>query len=233
VLLVPGRPRALPQVDVTRLTFAMAFGHMWAKRGVYGLLIGYVTFGAMLVFGKGAWMPALIGRTWDLDAASAGVRIGALNLTCGPLGMLFGGYVMDRLAATGRDIRSYGLCAGLIATISVVLLPHMPTLNSMLAGHAVSLAFAGVFYVVGAATLAEITPQHMMGKITAAYLLLQGTASQTLGPLLIAALADTVFSERGAAAIGFGMSTASALIGTLSLGSLWLLMRQMRRRAVT
>lgn len=225
--ILPSRPatRAEP---ATAVTFAAAGSYMWANRKVYGALFTYGTFGAMLAFGKSAWAPAMLGRTWNLPPATVGYYVGMLTLTVAPVGLICGGYALDWLSGRGIDTRRYGMLAAVLSAATMIATPFMPTLATMLGVYALGLVFSGVFYTVGAATLTEITPLRMMGKVTATYLMLQGTLSQAGGPFLIAFLSDGVFHHQGRLAVCSATSAAGIVMGVPSILALGLLTRRMK-----
>jgi len=219
VRLAPAAGQGVRLIDAAR--------HMVRDGPVYGLLIAYVTLSSIVAFGNAAWIPAMLGRRWGLEPSQVGALFGAITLACAPVGLIGGGVILDRLAAAGRDVRLYGLLASAVAMAAYAAAPIAPTLTLTLGLYGFGLLFAGVFYSVGATTLAQITPGPLMGQVTAAYLLLQNLIGQGLGPSLTALLSKN-FS--GPSAIAYAMSLQTAVLGFASVIALLALTRSLRGR---
>lgn len=65
----------------------------------------------MCGYGIAFWLPSLMMRSFGLDLIGVGQFFGALLLTGGVAGVLFGGWIGDRLG--GRDRRYYALVPAL------------------------------------------------------------------------------------------------------------------------
>jgi MFS family permease len=89
------------------------------------------------------------------------------------------------------------------------------------------LLVAGAYQPVGACLLARVTPQRVMGKVTAIYLLVFTLLGRGLGPTLVAVISDNFFS--GPQALGFALGTASAGLMALGLVMIVVLLRRVRR----
>ena len=104
--------------------------------------------------------------------------------------------------------------------------PISPTILGMWIALYAQLVVAGAYTPVAASILAQITPQRLMGKVTAIYLLIFTLLGQGFGPLLVAAISDHFFSEPQA--LGFALGTASAILTALALVAILSLLRRAR-----
>jgi hypothetical protein len=86
---------------------------------------------------------------------------------------------------------------------------------------------AGAYQPVGASLLARVTPQRVMGKVTAIYLLVFTLLGRGFGPTLVAAISDNFFT--GPQALGFALGTVSAAAMLLGLVMIVVLLRRARR----
>jgi MFS family permease len=89
-----------------------------------------------------------------------------------------------------------------------------------------SLLLAACYYPVSASLLAQITPQRLMGKITAIYLLIFTLLGLGAGPTFVAMISDHFFA--GPQAIGYALGTASGVLIVTALVLAWGLLRWSR-----
>ena len=213
----PARPSVAVEKQIDSDGFvkstAAALSHMRANLSIYVPLILFVTFGAMSNFSKASWGPSLIGRTWEILPQNVGPMMGMIVLPFGVGGLLFSGFVLRWLTVRGRDIRSYGLYAAVFTAIGMVGMGLAPSLSFALVMIGVSSFFFGASYPVGASTLAEVTPVHLMGRVTAVYFIFQSLLGQALGPFLVAFGSERIFSGRTALANSFALWTGLFGVG--------------------
>jgi MFS family permease len=182
-----------------------ALRHVRQRLATYVPLVGYVTFGAMMSFGQSAWLPAMLGRKWGVAPDHLGPMLGAVTLVCGVLGLVLTGVMLRLMAANGRDIRSFGALAAIAAAAGLAGAAVMPNFAASMVSAGTGLFFVGASYPIGATTLSQITPVHLMGRVSAGYLMLQTLLGQALGPMLIALTAD-LFSGHGALPLAFALT---------------------------
>lgn len=227
----PERP-AVPsgeQVDSGSMLDGLgaALGHMRKHIVIFVPLILFVTFGAMSNFAKSAWVPALLGRTWDLAPQEVGPMMGSMVLACGLGGLLFSGFILNWLTVRGKDIRTYGLIATIGAAIGMVGIGIAPNLTIGLVMVGLSSFFLGTSYSVGATTLGEITPVRLMGRVTAIYFLFVSLLGQALGPFLVGFGSENMFT--GAHALASSFALFNGFFGVAMLISVLLLRQRLRR----
>jgi MFS family permease len=211
--------------------FAEALSHIRANWRPYLPLAGFVTCFYMVAISYGSWMPTIIARTWHLPPQQIGLFFGGCLLICAPIGAWGGGYLIDWLTRRGR--RDAAQIVGLwITAIFIpfgVAAPIVPGVGEMFFALAAQLLVAGAYNPVAASILAQITPQRLMGKVTAIYLLVFTLLGRGLGPLIVAAISDAFYS--GPQALGFALGTAAAILMAAALVAITLLLRRSRLAA--
>ncbi|WJJ94502.1 hypothetical protein [Neopusillimonas aromaticivorans] len=155
---------------------------------LYGIGIG----------GQFAWLPEAITRATDLPLSFIGKTLGMISIVATPLGLLFWGSVVDY--CSGRGMKNAPLKVGQIgtglaalATASFLFIDDL-TIGAVAFG--AQMFFYAIFAVAGGATMANITPSNMMGKLTALYYLLTNLFGLALGPSVIALVAGAFEGPR-------------------------------------
>jgi MFS transporter, Spinster family, sphingosine-1-phosphate transporter len=230
----PGRPPVRTdgqlQGDGMLTGLIAALRHMRAHLPVYLPLILFVTFGAMSNFAKTSWVPALLGRSWGLAPQEVGRMMGGTVLICGICGLLFSGFLLNWMTRRWHDIRIYGIVATIGAASGMVGVGLAPSLTVALVMVGLASFFLGTSHPLGAATLSQITPVHLMGRVTAIYFLFVNLLGQALGPFLVGYGSQNIFSGRTALASSFALFTG--LFGIAMVISIEVLRRQIRRNAL-
>ena len=206
--------------------FSEALRHMKTAWGQYAALILFVTcfFGTAISYG--AWMPTVIGRTWHLPPQTIGIFFGLTLLICAPIGAIGGGLAIDLLTKRGhRDAAELvGVWITAIFIPFGIWSPIAPSVFQMFFALAAQLLVAGAYNPVAASLLARITPQRVMGKVTAIYLFIQTLVARSLGPLMVGAASDLLFT--GNRAVGYALGTVAAVLMFIALAAIvWLLVR--------
>lgn len=205
-----------------------ALVHMRGHLGVYVPLILFVTMGAMANFSKSGWGAALLGRTWGLSPQEAGPLLGMIMLPLGIGGLVFSGFIINRISARGGDIRTYGLIATFGAAIGMVGMGLAPSLPFALVMVGLSSFFLGTSHAVGALSLSEVTPVRLMGRVTAIYFVFQSLLGQALGPFLVAFGSEKMFTGQTALAHSFALWTG--VFGVVMIAAVLVLRHQLRLR---
>ena len=229
VLTFRGPARVPARPGEAGVGFAEAMAHIAARWRAYLALAVFVTCFFAVAVSYGSWMPTIISRTWQLPPQRIGIFFGGALLICAPIGAWLGGAAIDRLSQRGR--RDAAALVGLWVTIIFIpfgiAAPISPTLNGLWFALGAQLLVAGAYQPVAASILAQITPQRLMGKISAIYLLVFTLLGQGLGPTLVAAISDSFFA--GPQALGFALGTAAAILMAIALLSIVLLLRRAQR----
>ena len=209
--------------------FREALDQIKAKWRVYLPLATWVTCFYGVAISYGSWMPTIISRTWHLPPAQIGLFFGGALLICAPIGAWCGGHAIDVLRRRGRPdaAEAVGFWITLIFIPFGIAAPIVPEVGQMFFALGAQLLVAGAYQPVGASLLAHITPQRLMGKVTAIYLLVFTLIGRGFGPLLVALISDNFFT--GDQALGFALGTAAAVLMSLALVMSVVLLRRARR----
>jgi MFS family permease len=152
---------------------------------------------AMAGYGGISWIPAFFIRTHGWEAAEVGKTYGAIMMLFGSTGIVFGGYLADRLAAGGRIDSK--MRAGMIAAIATIpfslaypLVPDGRWAMVLLAPLAFSLAMP---FGAAPAAMQEVMPPNMRGQAGALYLFVVNLIGIGMGAPTVGALTDYVFRD--------------------------------------
>ncbi|NML08164.1 MFS transporter [Sphingomonas sp. G-3-2-10] len=204
--------------------FGEAIRYMWAHRRTYAPLMIYTTLSTLVVFANGPWLPALVGRRFGMSLPEIGYTYGLVKLVAAPLGLLFVGFMLDRFAANGRAIGTFGIFTTIVTLIAFALVPFAPSAEATFAIKGVGLLFCGAYAAIGAIILAARTPVRLIGKVTVIYMLFQSVLGTGMGPLAAGFLSSSVLGG-DPMAIGGGMLLTTIGIGAPALVGLLVLRR--------
>lgn len=212
--------------------FSEALDHMKAEWRTYVPLAAWVTCFYGVAISYGSWMPTIIGRTWHLPPAQIGMFFGGALLICAPIGAWCGGHAIDVLRRRGRNDAAevVGVWITIIFIPFGIAAPIVPEVGQMFFALGAQLLVAGAYQPVGASLLAHVTPQRLMGKVTAVYLLVFTLLGRGFGPTIVALISDSFYT--GDQALGFALGTAAAVLMTIALVMIVVLLRRANRVAV-
>ncbi|MBX3566359.1 MAG: MFS transporter [Sphingomonas sp.] len=176
---------------------------------------------ALASFSLITWTPTVFIRLFEWPASSIGVAYGLILAGPGALGILFAGWLADRMAKVGGPgplkLASYAL-AGVIPLSLWVGLAISPGISiAALIGCSFLLAMP-----TGLAPLAiyQITPNEHRGQLIAAYLLAATLAGLGLGPTIVAGTKDLLFGDDLKIGLALALVTTLAAIAGFALLSL-------------
>jgi MFS family permease len=142
-----------------------------------------------------------------------------------PFGLLFGGWLADRLTAAGRDDANalVLLWSTVLLTPCAILFPLMLSAPLALAMQGGSLFFGAMGTGPGNAAIQVITPGRMRGTMTAFYIAVMNVLGNGLGPLTVALLTDRVFANE--AMLGKSMALSAAVLAPLGVLLCWIALK--------
>jgi hypothetical protein len=112
-------PRRHAATDRVSASFGSLVRHVRAHRGAYlSHNLGFALL-AFSGYGSSVWTPAFLQRDHGMSVAGSGIALGWIMAVAGTLGIVFGGWLGDRMLARGR--RDGTMRVGLLA--SVVWIP--------------------------------------------------------------------------------------------------------------
>jgi MFS family permease len=192
----PARRRP-PSSGTLRAAFRDCLGYMRAHWQVYTAHFVGFSLLAILFNAAGAWLPAYLMRVHELGPAQAGFWLGLIMLVAGIGGVLGGGWLGDRLAASGRPDGT--MRVGVIAAVGAIPFAATATVVEPLALSLALIAgylfFVSLPYGAAAAAIQIITPGRMRATASAVYLCLVNLIGLGIGPTLVALATDRVFGE--------------------------------------
>jgi MFS family permease len=197
---------------------------LWHELRINRLALSAVMLGTimnvMIVNAQLGWFPTLFTRVhhWPREKVAQ-----ALALVGTPLGLfsaVTAGWALSWLIRRGRrdgPILVMALqCA--VWTVFGTLKCLAPTPELTLAGHVITSLFATWAVTAALTALNEITPNALRGQVVAVYTLLTALVGIGLGPFLVGALLDHVFT--GPTGVGASLALVCAVGGLLGIAML-------------
>jgi MFS family permease len=141
-----------------------------------------------------SWYPTLLIRIHGLAASSAGVKLGVLYLSIGPLGAYSGARLVEEL----RDRGYADACPRALLLIALSLIPLscglLSTNEAMaLMASAPLILVLGSWLGVAASALQLITPNQMRGQVSALFHIFVNLIGLGVGPVAVALLTGHLF----------------------------------------
>lgn len=190
---------------------------LWRRKNFFAPHFLASASAALALLSLHAWMPTFLIRTYGLTPGQAGGGYGLAVLIGGIGGLLFGGWLSDRLASKGVQASHIVVARRLVlvAVLPAVCAPIAPTmtLTFLLAG-------IGIFGLAAAIALAPVAlqivvPNEMRGQVYAVYLLTLSLLGYAIGPTLVALATDFIFADE--ALVGRSMALVAGVGAPLSL----------------
>jgi MFS family permease len=168
-----------------------------SKARAYSSVCIGVSMNAALGFGSVIFLPFFFVRYHDMAPADVGITFGLISLVTGPLGLLFGGWLADRLYKKDRkDAHIWALMAAPLGfAIPSFTLPFIQDTTTAW----VVLAFSNFFINspsgVAFASLQIITPNQMRGQIISIYVMCTSIIGYGAGPFALGFFTDYIFGD--------------------------------------
>ena len=185
------------------------------------------TFGfaclALSGYGTSAWLPEFFIRTHGWTPARVGTSIGLATMILGPIGIMTGGWLGDRLLQKGYldSKMRVSLFAAMLWLPFGILCPLMPTGEGAFMMLLPALFLSSVHWGIAPAALQEFMPNQMRGQVSALYLFVINLIGLGLGPMVLALVTDKIFKSDQQIQYSLLLTTATATvlaIISLSLG---------------
>ncbi len=177
---------------------------------------------AIMAYGIGLWIPAFLGRSYNLSDAQVGHYIqlrGVVAIVFGMIGVVGGGWLCDVFQRRFDDgyVRVC-LIAFVFMGIGYGTFTLMPTPELAILMLIPATLGAAAPTAAGAAAVISIAPPHMRAQITALYYLVLNFVGLFVGPTAIALVTDYYFKDE--TKIRYSMwivATTFSIIGILLL----------------
>lgn len=187
-----------------------------ARAGFFGCLTGAVIAFSIYFTGLLGWMAVYLGRSFGWPPSRSGLLLGAVFLTFGVFGPLFGGFYVNRLRLGGvaqaplKAMLRLG-CISFPLSIMTTLMSD-PYLGIVCLG--LTVFFMMAMFSIAPLILQVSAPPQMRGQIAAIYFALLNTIAGGVGPLLIGAIAQ--YGLSGAGSIGNSLTIVA--VSTFPIG---------------
>jgi MFS family permease len=208
---------------------ASVWQHVRDHRGAFlGHNLGFALL-AFSGYGAGAWTPAFLQRVHKMGIAESGIALGWIMAIAGTLGIVFGGWLADFLAARGRRDATMivGVVAALVWIPAGVSYPLVASKDLALALMVPALFTSGMPWGAAAAAVQEMTPGPMRAQATAIYLFVINLIGLGVGPSAVAWLTERVFHDD--AAVGRSLAWVGLAAHVLAAAILWAGLRPFTR----
>lgn len=148
-------------------------------------------------YGTGSWLPSMFKRVHGWDGAQFGLVYGLIVFIGAAGGAILGGVLADWLAKRGyRDAKMrVGFIAAWTWLPFGILFPILDDGAWAMVVAAPAAFLAAMPFGVAPAALQEMMPNNLRGQMSAIYLFATNLLGLAIGPLIVGALTDYVFSE--------------------------------------
>jgi len=205
---------------------SVPLAEVWAavrqRRRALTLLFAGFSMVTLSGYASAVWTPAFFIRVYDWQPGQIGLWYGLIYLTLGTSGALFGGWLCDRLTSRGvldapLRVAAFGyLGTGLFGGLA----PLMPTPELALALFAPATFLATLPYPLAGTSIQLITPNRLRGQISALYMLVINVVGLGLGPLIVGAFTDYLFTAPSD--VRYSLAIVNAAAAPLALAFLTL-----------
>jgi MFS family permease len=206
-------------VEVIR-SYRDVFRYLWNNRKAFGPMYFGLAINCMALVGNSFWMAPFYQRTHGWGPAQFGIYQGWLLLVLAPAGLMFGGWLAERLAKSGiadanQRVVIWASLAHIPFGISFALVPN-PWMALVLAS--LNTAVIGIGTGPQNAAFQAIVPNNMRAKITATFLFMF-TIGSALGPNLVSSITTYVFGDPNQ--LRYSLALTHAVLGPLAVLVFW------------
>lgn len=179
-------------------------------------------------YGTTSWIPAFFFRTHGWETGYVGIVYGAIVAVFGTSGIVFGGWLADRMARAGLSASKMqvGLLAALIWVPTGLVYPLAPSGTIAMWLLVPTVFFVAMPFGVAAAAIQEMMPNRMRGQASAIYLFVINLIGLGLGPTMIAWVTD--FGFRDESMLRYSILIVTTVAHVISGVLLWLGIKQFR-----
>lgn len=210
--------RGLSTTPTQRESLGESLGYFLQRWRFYIMFCCGMACLVMYSYALTAWTPSYFIRTFGWDVPTVSLNYGLILVIFGPAGIITGGWVASRQAASGDAFINVRLA---IITFAALLIPA--TIMTLVNHAYLSLAIlalvkflTGLPLGVAVAALHEVTPNRLRAQSAAVYFFLINILGLGVGPLLVALLTDYVFQNEAALRYSLAVvACGSCIVGLL------------------
>lgn len=223
-----GLRRTQDEKPVQSVPFLQVFsyiGRNWQTFLYHNVGFAFCSF---ISYGASAWIPSFLIRAHGLSPAQAGYSYGTVIAVFGTMGIIFGGWLADKLAERGyKDSKMrVGLIAALAHIPLGILYPLMPSPEWVIVILCPSVFTVAMPFGVAPAAIQEMMPNRMRAQASAVYLFVLNLIGLGLGPSAVAWCTDLIYGDPGQ--VGMSLLWVSTLFGVIACVLLYLGMRHFK-----
>lgn len=158
--------------------------------GLHVLLLAGFSVMAIVTYGLSTWVPSMFVRTWGWRPEQIGLAYGLILLGCGPLAMLGGGMISDRLQAGGHTSAplDIALACTTLLIVAAWMLMRAVTVSDALVALVLITVLLGATVALLPTVMLAVTPASYRGRVVAGSTLAINLVGLGIGPPLIAFL---------------------------------------------
>lgn len=224
LLLLP-EPVRRGRSGAGQVSIRKAVQHMREQAPLFTPMFGGFAMITLASYASAVWTPAFFIRSHGWTPAQIGLWVGLGYLFLGPLGALGAGRWCDSL--TGRSVKDAPLrvasISALVSGLLSALSPVMPTAELALAVLLLSVPFGTMAFPMAGTAIGLVTPNELRGQVSALYMLVINAVGLGLGPMLVGAMSDYLFT--GPDGVRFGLAVVNLVTAPMAF---WLLRRTRR-----
>ncbi len=167
------------------------------------------------------WGPEHFRRTYEWSISDGAYMMGMTVIVFATLGIVFGGWVADRLIIKGsKDAHMRIAMYAAIGLIPVgIAMPLMPTAAGGVAVLCILHFLCAMPFGAGTAALQLIAPNQMRAQISAIYLFAINIIGLGIGPMLTGAITDYVFAAEDQ--LRYSLATVFGVTAPLGALIIW------------
>lgn len=207
--------------EVTKIdgTLGDTFVFFTGRLGAFATIVLANALVALMTYSISAWLPTYFVRVFGWSASSIASAYGILMLTVGCIGVLAGGWLVDRLNASGGRkgmmIVFRWSFAALLFTAG--WMGFVQSATSALVFLGVTSFLLGIPTGLGPAAINAITPNQYRGQAVAIYLFFTAVVGLGIGPTAVALITDYIFKSDAAVGMSLGLvlTIASLVAATI------------------
>lgn len=204
------------QMPPSQAPFSDTLAYFSRYKWMFAALFGAFALLQLVDYGFSAWLPAMMGRRFQIPASDAGPMIGAISIIFGGIGTVMGGFLADRLVRRGAaDARLRVTLIAYVIALPTFAFPLMPSSHLSLllyAGYSVASALGGS---AGLAATQDAVPAQMRGFSVALQAFLYTLFGLGVGPTVVALTTQTL--SHGPAGVALAMIVVAMPAGLLAL----------------
>jgi len=224
LMLTVREPARRGKVSQEKQPVLDVFAFLWHYRSIFLPMFLGLGLRSSQMFGMQMWGPAFYGRTYGWSPSQIGYVSGLSLLVAMPIGLFAGSWLAERYWKQGRhdaNIRVV-VISTIVAVPLAIAAPLMPSPWLAAGLTLVGAIFGGMAAPTENAALQSVTPNHLRGQVTFLFLFIMNVIGMGLGPFIIAAFSEYIFSE---SAIRYSIVLGAVLMGPPAVVVFWLGMK--------